>query len=149
MVRTRMMLNFFKKVHKEVLQTQLNTILIAGDFNVPLDRNKDTTAKFDSHVKCRRVIEAIMEDLELWDVWRNKNDIQKYTWFKFHPTPVYSRLDYALVSGDIMMSTEEVQIGNRCRTDHCLFWLKWNEEGEARGRGLWKLNNLHLCRFDQ
>ena len=137
---------FFKNLFTSLRSTNSTSYIIGGDFNVPLVMGVDTTAKVDSHHLSRNIIEEIMDDLHLWDIWRAKNEsVLKFTWFRLSgKSPVKSRLDYFLISHDLVSEINSCDIRIRHRTDHCAVQLVWTSESNARGPGLWKHNNRLL-----
>jgi len=45
-------------------------IIVGGDFNTVLEHNLDKmTGRIDSHTKCRRKINDIMQTINLVDIW--------------------------------------------------------------------------------
>ena len=135
---------FFENLNNMIRSSEISTIIMAGDFNVPLNYEFDTTAQTDSHNKSRKILSEMMEKLNLWDIWRAKNTGElKYTWYRLQ-SKVMSRLDYFLISGDIVGEIDSPNIQIPIHSDHCLIDLKWTEVKTERGRGLWKHNNALL-----
>ena len=137
--------SYFINLYDKIKQTQIPTMLVGGDFNVPWVRTLDTTAKIDSHAKSRQILHSIAEEANLWDIWRAKNEsVLKYTWYRLRPEEIKSRLDYFLISGDLVGDIQQTGIEIPIRTDHCLVWVTWSPSDCSRGRGFWKHNNKLL-----
>ncbi len=77
--------------------------IIAGDFNCVLDPSKDRSSQNDKpHNRSRETIQQFLKELNLRDIWRDRNPtVLKYSCFsKTHNS--YSRIDYFLVSATLI-----------------------------------------------
>ena len=127
-------------------------IIIGGDFNFVLNNKMDSKNRIPSHPKCREVLQNIMGELDLIDIWRVRNpDAQKFTWHSKRmkgvnreKVMVFSRLDWFLINNGLATSIEECSINPSLKTDHSVIKLKIILDDYKRGPGSWKLNILHL-----
>lgn len=97
---------FFHKKNKLGSIVDEHTI-IAGDFNQILDGALDKTTYSNSIPKHRMAIKLLMEDLALLDIWRLVNPKEKEYTFYSHNHKSYSRIDYFLISKDLVERTSD------------------------------------------
>ena len=134
----------------ELLKRKLETrnddenIIIGGDFNVVQDYNLDTlNIKNKNNPKANSAVQEMKFELDLCDPWRLENpNSRMYTWHNSNNQQ--SRLDYFLVSSDIMNIVDSSTIKPGYRTDHSLVELHLTLSDQTRGPGLWKFNNSLL-----
>ncbi len=69
--------------------------IIAGDFNLVMDIHLDKKGGREvTHFKSREALEVYMQEGEIVDIWRLYNpSIQKFTWERKKPKPIFCRLD--------------------------------------------------------
>ena len=80
--------------------------------------------KHVNNPKAREVVESMITDLNLCDIWRDLNpDCQRYTWRRTAPFQ-QARLDFFLVTNSIVSLAEDSDINCVYRTDHSLILLK-------------------------
>ena len=79
---------------------------------------------------------------DLIAVWRKERRTYK-TWRKFNSTK-QGRLDYFLVSADLMADINGAKIDINYRSDHSLVLLSMKKEGIKRDKPFWKFNNSLL-----
>ena len=85
-----------------------------------------------------------MDAFDLRDPFRELYpNLKRYTWRKRNPFQ-QARLDYFLVSNNIMSFVENVVIQNSYRSDHTGVILTISLSQIKKGRGLWKFNNSLL-----
>ena len=130
----------------DIIQDRNNEhIVIGGDFNFVLNDQLDSYNRNISHVGSRAVTTQLIEDLELVDIWRITHpDTKCYTWHKTNPSPVFSRLDFFLISSSLLTNTHACKIHNSPRTDHSAVTLSIFTDLNERGPGVWKMNNTLL-----
>jgi exonuclease III len=142
--------NLYFAIINVLEQFQCATIILCGDWNTVQNQNLDTKYYVrENNTRCREKVASIKEEFELVDPWRNNNPNKKqYTWFQRNPVKM-ARLDYFLVSSDIMALTSRVEIKPGYRSDHSIVILDIKSTEEARGRGFWKLNTslLHDIKY--
>ena len=74
---------FFQNLRNKIDFMGNDTIILGGDWNVPLDYNMDTVNyRGKNNTKANQEVKSMMQNLDLVDVWReiNTHD-RKYTWF--------------------------------------------------------------------
>ena len=82
------------------------------------------------------------------DIWRKQNpDRKRFTWRTERPCK-RSRLDYFLVSEDILALNPQSQIHNAYKSNHNIITLSIQKSTQERGKGLWKMNNALLENSD-
>ena len=136
----------FDSLNNYVLHNADNTFIIGGDFNTVLDINLDKkNGNTETHKKCRKEIKSILDIHDLTDIWRLKHpDKRHFTWHSNNRPPIFSRLDYFLISNNIVNNTTKTHIKTSYRTDHSLITLSLNFDKIERGPGYFKLNNSLL-----
>ena len=138
---------YFTNIYSELQSYfSLDNLILGGDFNCLLDVSLDKSggSKIHSHPNALLEIESIMEDLDLVDIWRCKNPSKRtFTWHQRKPL-VQCRLDYFLISYNIVSFVEEVNILPSIKTDHSLITLSLNPHDLDKGRGYWKFNTSLL-----
>ena len=130
-------------------EIQTDNIILAGDFNVTLDPNRDRGGQQQGAVRdyCRqrsRALKETLEEFQLVDVWRRLNP--EVLQFTFRRDSSMSRLDYFFISENLCLpgSPVECSIMPHFLSDHRALQLMVNPQGQARGPGYWKFNNLLL-----
>ena len=122
--------------------------LLIGDFNITFDDQLDRCNCFESKIKNKDDLTNLMKEWGLIDVWRVRNPNEKYyTWSKFQPNFVASRLDFALVNEGFATSITNVTHLTGIRTDHSAVYASIALKERKRGRGYWKLDQTML--FDK
>ena len=137
--------NFYNNITEIIDEFQTPTIIICGDWNLVQNQTLDT--KFylrNNNIKAREKVNTIKEQYDLCDPWRICNPQKRqYTWFQSNPKKM-SRLDFYLVSGDIMTLTSKTDIKPGYRSDHSIINLTLTICNDVRGKGFWKLNTSLL-----
>ena len=86
-----------------------------------------------------------MTTFDLVDIWRLRNRQKRaYTWKRFRPILVQSRLDYFLTSDNLQNEIQDVYIESCCLTDHSAICMQLTWEGIERGPSYWKFNDSLL-----
>ncbi|KAJ8021448.1 hypothetical protein HOLleu_38654 [Holothuria leucospilota] len=92
----------------------------------------------------RNAILNMLNDYDLSDPYRVIHPNRKvYTWRKLNPLK-QARLDYFLVSNELLSFLDSVDIGLGYRTDHSLVHIKFVISNQIRGRSYWKFNTSLL-----
>lgn len=132
----------------EVIELRDNTsLMLVGDFNTSLCPVKDLyNNKGSNHVHKRLVLQEYIEDKNLVDIWRLQHPEDRvYSWRKPGVNDlVMSRLDFFLVSQDLVLRVNSSDIRTRYNSDHSRITLNINCSIAERGPGYWKFNNLYL-----
>ena len=124
--------------------------IACGDWNCVLNLELDArnyTGR-DNRPRTRNKILELINAYELLDVWRDINPGKKdYTWRKFNTTK-QSRLDYFLISENLMPQVKKVQITPSYRSDHAPVILELKTGGlllhDKCGLGFYRLNTKRL-----
>ena len=86
-----------------------------------------------------------MEEMKLMDGWRIKHPNKKqYSWHGTGAMKVYSRLDYALMSPEVIQQVKSIELKSGYRSDHWRIEVKIIPITPPRGVGNWKLNTTFL-----
>ena len=97
-----------------------------------------------NNIQNAEVVQEIKNDFNLVDPWRiyHPND-NKYTWNRKNPIK-QARLDFFLISEELMTMVERVDIIPGYRTDHAIIKLELRVTEMERGKGVWRFNNSLL-----
>ena len=80
----------------------------------------------------------------LSDPWRIHNpNLSTFTWFRKNPIKK-SRLDFFLISNELLSLVENICIKPGYRTDHSIVILELRLSNFNKGKGFWKFNNALL-----
>lgn len=133
----------FEKLRSFLLDKEDKTIIIGGDFNTVINPEIDKkNGNKNTQKKCREVIHKIKTQFNLGDIWRINNENSKsYTYRSNHKPPVFSRLDYFLVSDNIINRVKQCKIDMGYDSDHSIVLLTINNNMQQKGSGYFKLNN--------
>ncbi len=133
--------DFFFNLQDEIASFNNTNVIICGDFNVVQDYSLDTYKYMGkNNTKSNEVLLNIMEDVGYEDIWRlNNPDRKKFTWKG--PGGKRSRLDYFLISQNLVTLCSNVYIRPGYRSDHELICLDLELSSQKRGLGYWKFNN--------
>ena len=140
--------SFIKNFQKDLRNRQENIIII-GDYNLTLDVDLDRNLTYHNNNKALREIENLMDEFNLRDVWRARNeDKREYSWHKAGNINKASRIDFALVSAGLDQKVEIIQYITGIKTDHRALYMVVETNMYERGKGYWKLNTSLLNRLD-
>ena len=136
---------FFTRVFKQVERMACENIVIGGDFNLVLHK-KDRSSGLENNPKATEVVKLFMEEYQLTDVWRMRNEAKKgYTWFKKNSgLKSASRLDFFLVNCGLASKVTNADIAATVRSDHCLISLNIIDNSVQCGPGIWRINDSLL-----
>merc|ERR1711867_142703 len=118
--------------------------MMAGDFNIAPDPNKETLGYL--HIKnpnSRNFIERMKSLCMLTDVFRHKHpDRRKYTFSKGQARNyTKARLDYFLLNDVALESVTKVGVGREnAMSDHCPIYIHLRLCKVVRGSGFRRLN---------
>ena len=117
---------FYANLFDEIAAMNNATTMLCGDWNIPMDYEKDTRNYIgENNRKARDMLLQKMCTLELSDVWRVQHLHDKtYTWHKSARSLQMARLDYFLVSKDIVSHTLVTSIIPGYKTDHSAITLR-------------------------
>ena len=136
---------FFKQVFDHLHDFVCEEIILGGDFNLVLDFKEDKKGGLPrTYQNALKIIQQNCEELILIDIWRTMNaDKHRYTWRRKKPE-IQCRLDFSLVSSDLICDINLADIVPGYKTDHSMILLKIALHHNPRGRGFWKLNTSLL-----
>ena len=131
--------SFFDLILTQLDQFECQSIVWGGDFNCVLNVNVDKKGgRPVTHTRAVKVINNIIEQFSLTDIWRLKNpSLFRSTW---RSRDVRCRLDYFLISLDLVSQTKTCEISPGFKTDHSAVICKIVLNPQPRGRGFWKFN---------
>lgn len=124
-------------------------IIMCGDWNVVQDYQLDCFNYLrENNPKNKIEIEKIKSKFNLVDPWRIKNpNVRKYTWSRKNPVK-QARLDFFLVSEELLSIIDNVHILPGYRTDHSIIELDITINDFKKGKGFWRFNNSLLKNKD-
>ena len=136
---------FYNTLKEKIMELDNPNVIMAGDWNMVLDTFKDyQNYKHVNNPKAREVVESMITDLKLCDIWRDLNpDCQRYTWRRTAPFQ-QARLDFFLVTDSIVSLAEDSDINCGYRTDHSMLLLKFKFSEKTAHKTFWKLNTSLL-----
>ena len=112
-----------------------------------MDRELDTRNYSNTHntrPRTRNKISDLMNDFDLIDVFRKVYpDKKAYSWRKFNSNK-QSRLDYFLISQNLLGEIKRTAISPGYRTDHSLVTIAIRKKEFKRDKTFWKFNNSLL-----
>ena len=121
-------------------------VMLCGDLNIALDQQLDTS-NYDreNNAGARDVFKHVMRTQGLVDSFREINQTRKsYTWRKCNPSVKQARLDYILVSSNVLGNVQKADIVPGYRTDHSAVRVELVINQHSRGKGWFKFNTSLL-----
>ena len=136
--------NFFDLVRTKIDMWPNNAIIMAGDYNVVQDYTMDTlNINQRNNPKAHEKVNELKETLDLYDPWRQQHPVTKmFTWHNSQNK--HSRLDYFLISSDLLNSIDTSIIKPGYKSDHSIVEIHLTLSNHQRGPGIWKFNNSLL-----
>ena len=121
-----------------------NCEIWTGDWNAALSKNDIYNYPTLRNPLASQTINNFINRTGLIDIWRTQNpDRKRFTWRSNKPCRA-SRLDYFLISEDILSLNPKSDILNVYKSDHNMICLNITKSSQKRGKGLWKFNNALL-----
>ena len=138
--------SLFEKLEEFVLLNDDKSLIIGGDFNTFLDVDKDRKNGLkDCHKNIRKKLNTIINTNSLTDIWRVQHpNTNKYTWHSNTKPIIFSRLDYFLISNNLVNFVSKTEIKSGYNTDHSIITLNVNFVKIDKGPGVFKINNSIL-----
>lgn len=116
-------------------------LIVAGDFNCALDPKLDRSTGIDaSHPQSRNIINQYIKDLNLSDVWRLQNPTKKEFSCYSSSFHTYSRIDYFLISKDLIDYISNCKYSSIVLSDHASLSLKYTLRTIIKSPSRWRLN---------
>ena len=140
---------FFRDFFGHLSDFQSEELIIGGDFNLVLNLDKDKKGGLaKTHGKSVQIIHEHSANFDLIDPWRILHpDTLKYTWRRKRPE-VQCRLDFFLISQNLMCNVTSAEILPGFKTDHSMITLTIALHENIRGPGYWKLNTSSLSEIE-
>ena len=139
--------DFISRVFNLANQLGNDTVILGGDWNCLLDMNLDSqnyTNINNPRPRTRTKILDSMSDLDLIDIFRKLYpDKKAYSWKKFNSNK-RGRLDYFLISQNLLGEIKKSSITPGYRSDHSLVSMSIRTKEFKRDRTFWKFNNSLL-----
>ena len=137
---------FYQTLVTNILRFNNANILIVGDWNLILNPEIDCkNYKNINNPRARQQVLKLINELNLYDAWREENQEERlFTWKRKLGTGEIQmgRLDYFLLSENVLKYSCSEKIVPGYRTDHSLIELSLNfKEPEGKGGSFWKFNN--------
>ena len=135
--------NFLNKIEEFVISNDSNTIIVGGDFNTVVDIDMDKkNGNLNNNKRNRDKLNNILQNNDINDIWRILNPNTKhYTWHSNTKPTIFCRLDYLLVSSNLVNKITKSNITTGFRSDHSLVYFNIIIDNQPRGPGFFKLNN--------
>ena len=107
--------------------------IIVGDLNIALTNEDTYNYNAQRNIKCRQFLNNYFQKNKFIDIWREQNQNSKrYTWGTKRPFK-RARLDYFIISQDVLTFAPKSNINNAYRSDHNQITLKLNINKHPRG----------------
>ena len=137
--------DFYANVRDVVNNFDNPHCILCGDWNLVQDPINDTyNYGHTNNPKARQYVLNMMDELDLCDPWRvHFPGISRYTWRRQNPVK-QARLDFFLISSEILNMIDFVDIQPGYRTDHSCVVLFLRLDNIKHGKGTWKFNNSLL-----
>ena len=132
---------WFKTLFKKIKSVDMEKVIVVGDWYVALQEKDLYNYQNQTRKKSTTFINQYIDQNTWIDVWRMQHlDDKRFTWGKKKPFK-RSRLDYFVVSEDLLSLNPKADILSAYKTDHNTIELTINISNHPRGKGSWKLNN--------
>ena len=140
--------NFYEEIGRvcEELGEESTPFVVAGDFNMALNRNLDSVNYVrENNTKARDVLNRLMTENGWVDIFRERSgNKKKFTWRSGGSVIKQARLDYVFISRSLIPYVCDVNILPGYRTDHSIVALKMDTKCHTRGKGFYKMNSSLL-----
>ena len=137
---------FFEQLEKYIRENNEKKFIVGGNFKTVINENIDKrNGRTDTHKLCRRTINNIIDANTLIDIWRDMHPLlEQFTWHSHQKPPVFCRLDYFLISDNLLNSIVSSNHNIGFKPDHSLVSVNIDLLNLTRGPGYFKLNNSLL-----
>ena len=138
--------SFIETIEKVIANNDEKSIIAGGDYNSILDVNIDKkNSNIDTHRKSSSKLKSLIENYDLVDVWRlHHPDSRQFTWHSSTKPIIFCRLDYFLVSSNLINHLVQCNITTGIRSDHSMVNIILDINKQNKGPGYFKLNNSVL-----
>ena len=153
--------DFYEDMRKAVLKfVESNTVdylIVHGDFNLTPDPEIDTSGyQRVNNPRATEKLKLVAAELDLHDIWRTLHPNEKRFTYRQRNSatlvenglPIFkqARLDFTLVSGNLLPFIESSEINFAHRTDHSIVKMRVDFLKFLKGPGIWRFNS-NLLRF--
>lgn len=137
--------SFFQTVSEKIAELENNAVVWCGDFNLVQNPEIDyKNYKTINNKHAREKLLEIIKERNLLDPYRDAHpELRRYTWRRKHPFQ-QARLDFFLISENLLTSVKQCKIDNSYRSDHSPVVLSLSFTEFVKGKPLWKFNNSLL-----
>lgn len=138
---------FFKMIFTKLDPFVEGTLILGGDFNLPLNPELDTSqGKTRISLKNLRVLKKTLQRFHLVDVWRAMNPtVKDFSYFsKIHQT--YSRIDYILITQRDLGLIRKIEYEQCIFSDHAPLRATFKFGPNLKTPGVWRLNESLLAK---
>ena len=103
----------------------------------------------NTHKKCQIQLNSLLNSCNLTDAWRALHQNKKqYTWHSNNKPPIFCRLDFFLISNNLLNFTTKCNINTGYKSDHSIVTININFNKMIKGPGYFKLNNCLILDQD-
>ena len=137
--------DFFQHISNYIDEIGNSENIICGDFNCVLNPELDYyNYKTINNPKARDKIVELISTKYLLDPFRENYPTQKkFTWKRRNPCK-QARLDFFLISENLMQFVKSTRIDSSYRSDHSIVILEFNLTKFSHGKSFWKHNDSLL-----
>ena len=137
--------DFYNKIYDIIHEFDNEFIILCGDWNLVQNFSMDTyNYVAQNNKRSVNIVEKIKNDYNLVNPWRVYNpNSSAYTWHKVNPLK-QARLDFFLISEELLSIVKDVKILPGYRTDHSYIELELQITKFEKGKGFWHFNNSLL-----
>ena len=137
--------DFYQEIFEQIIELNTSSVILCGDWNLVQNQQLDTKYYHrNNNIRARNCVLQFKSQLELEDPWRTLYPERSgFTWFQRNPIKM-ARLDFFLISTDIMNLLSSCLILAGYRSDHSIVKIELCASEEKRGKGFWKFNSSLL-----
>ena len=137
--------SFYMNLKQFIQGNEHDFVVISGDFNLVQDAKLDYyNYKHINNPRSKQELHNLKQELSMCDPWRIQHEqLRKYTWSSNNPAK-RARLDFFLISEELMPLVNKTNIKEGYRSDHNLIELELKLSNFKKQSGFWKFNTLLL-----
>ena len=128
---------FFTNTFEHVANIKSSNSIIGGDWNLVLNIEKDKKGgRQKTHPKSTLTVKTYMDVDFMTDIWRFQHpETMKYTWGLTNRNKIYERLDFFIVSDEIVDNITYSDIAPAFISDHAIPYIIYKIGSQKRGPG--------------
>lgn len=117
-------------------------IVVGGDFNVVPDETYDRYPPKSTSSLLNPLVSKFCSNLKIIDVWRYLHpSLRQFSWFRPNAASK-SRIDYWLVSDNLLLFAKDCTMSAAPLTDHCsISLIIQTDHTSSKTKGYWKFNS--------